>query len=230
VRTVLGVIVVLVLLVVAAEVVAPRVVESSVAAQVQEAAALASPPDVEVRGRPFLTQALRGSYDDVVVRAADVPAGQIAFDGVVTQLQGVEVPLGDAVSRSVTQVPVRRLSTRAVLGYDDLTAVVRDRGLRVSPADGGLVRVTGSLEVLGRTLEASAISRPTLSGGTLVVTPERFEVGNAVADSLISAALGNRLDVQVELAGLPFGLQLTSLAAGPDGVVLRAEATDTVLR
>jgi hypothetical protein len=218
------------LLVGAVELLAPRLAEQAVATRVQEAAGLAAAPEVEIRGRPFLTQAVRGRYDDVVVRGVDVPAGQVRFDSVVTQLTGVRLPLRAALARSVTSVPVDRLSTRAVLGYDDLTAVVRDRGLRVTPAGDGLVRVTGSLEVLGRTLEASAVSRPTLEARALVVTAERFEVGNSLADALISRALGNRLDFRVELAPLPYGLELRSLQVQRGGVVLLAQATDAVLR
>lgn len=214
----------------AAEVLAPRVVERSVASRLQEAAGLAAAPEVEVRGRPFLTQAVRGRYDDVVVRATDVPAGPLGFDSVAARLSGAEVPLGDVLSGSVAAVPVAELSTRAVVGYDDLTALLRERGLRVSPAGQGLVRVTGSATVLGRTLEASAVSRPTLEGRTLVVTAEHFEVGNARADALLSRALGNRLDFRVELEPLPYGLELRGLQAEAGGVVLLASATDAVLR
>lgn len=213
-----------------AEVVGPRLVEGVVATRVQDAGGLAATPDVEVRGRPFLLQAVRGRYEDVVVRAVDVPAGPLSFDSLVTQLTAVEVPLADAVTGRVGAVPVGRLSTRAVIGYDDLTALVSDRGLRVSSAGGGRARVTGSLEVLGRTLEASAVSRPTLQDGQLVITAEQFEVGNAVADALLSGALGNRLDFTVALQELPYGLQPRSVDAGPSGVVVVAQAVDTVLR
>lgn len=229
-RKLLVTLVVLAVLAVAADVLAARVAQSRVAAQVQEAVGLPAPPEVEVRGRPFLLQVVRGSYDDVVVRAVDVPGDALSFDRVVAQLQGVEVSLVDALSGSVEAVPVDRVSFRALLGYDDLTAVVQDRGLQVSDAGGGLLRVTGSREVLGQTLAAAAISRPTLEGSTLVVTAERYEVGNDVANDIVSAALGDQLDVRIELAPPPFGLQLTGLLAGPDGVAVTARGTDVVLR
>lgn len=215
---------------VAVEALGPRLAERTLASRAQAAATLPVPPEVEVRGRPFLTQVVRGRYDDVVVRAARVPAGQVGFDSVVVQLTDVRVPLREALTRSVDVVPVGRLSARAVLGYDDLSGVVADRGLRVTPAGNGLVRVTGGVDVLGRRLEASAVSRPALEGDTLVVTAERFEVGSSAADALLSAALGNRLDLRVELTPLPYGLQLRSLRAEATGVVLEAQAADTVLR
>jgi hypothetical protein len=229
-RLVVLLVVVLLLVVAAAELVGPRVAERSIARGVQESGGLGGRPEVEVRGRPFLTQLVRGRYDDVVIRATGVPAGRLRFQSLVTRLQGARVPLRRVVTGSTAPVPVDRLSSRAVVTYEALTGVVRDRGLRVSPGGDGLVRVTGSVEVLGRTLEATAVSRPTLEGGELVVTAERFEVGNAVVDAVISRALGNRLDFRVELPPLPFGLELTALQAGADGVVVTAEAMDAVLR
>lgn len=228
-RKLLVLVVVLLVAGVVADVLAARAAEQAIAARVQQTGGLGASPEVEVRGRPFLLQAVRGRYDDVVVRASDVPAGQLRFDSLVTQMQGVRVPLGEALSGSVSRVPVDRISARGVVGYGALTALVADRGLRVVDAGGGRVRVTGSVQVLGRTLEASAVSLPTLEGNTLVVTAERLEVGNAAADALLSRALGNRLDFRLELAALPYDLTLSSLQVGPAGVAVLARATDGLL-
>lgn len=214
---------------VVADLAASGAAERGIAQRVQQSGGLSARPEVEVRGRPFLVQALRGRYDDVVVSSADVRAGQLSFSSVETELRGVRVPLRQALSNSRAPVPVESLDTRAVVTYEALTASVRDRGLQVVGAEDGLVRVTGGVEVLGRTLEATAVSRPELAEGEIVVTAERFEVGSSVADALLSRALGDRLDFRVELGELPYGLALTSLQAGPDGVVLTAAATDTVL-
>jgi hypothetical protein len=116
-----------------------------------------------------------------------------------------------------------------VLSYADLSAAVTDRGLRLAPAGGGLVRVTGTARVLGRELEATAVSRPELVDGTVVVMPERFEVGNDLADAVLTRALGDRLDVRLDVAALPYGLALTSLRAGGDGIVLQARSDGAVL-
>jgi hypothetical protein len=223
------VLVVLGVLLAVADRVAVRVSEGEIAARVQAAGGLDELPEVEVRGVPFLTQALRGRYDDVVVRAEGVQAGTVCTHLFVARLRGVHVPLGDVVRREVTSVPVDTFTAQAVLTYRDLTQAVADRGLRVEAAGGGRVRVTGSVQVLGRALEASAVSRPVLEGGTVVVTAESFEVGNAVADAVLSRALGNRLDFRVDVGQLPYGLQLTDLRAGGDGVVLQARSDGAVL-
>jgi hypothetical protein len=64
---------------VAGDLVASGVAERSIAQRVQQSGGLPERPEVEVRGRPFLLQALRGRYDDVVVRSAEVPAGQLGL-------------------------------------------------------------------------------------------------------------------------------------------------------
>lgn len=212
------------------ELVGPRVVEGAVAARVQQESGLAARPEVELRDRPFLSQALRGRYDDIVVRSQDVPAGQVELDSVVTQLTHVQVPLASVLTGQLEVVRVGRVSTRAVVRYDTLTAAVADRGLQVTPADTGRLRVTGRVDVLGRTLSAAAVSRPSLEDRTVVITAERFELGNDVADEVVSRALGDALDFDIALDPLPYGLQLRSVDARPDGVVLTAQATDAVLR
>ena len=229
-RRLLLVLLVLLVVLVVADVVASKAAEGAIATRVQQSGGFASTPEVDVRGRPFLTQVVRGRYRDVEVRARDVPAGELRFASLVTQLRGVQVPLSTLISGETQAVPVERVSARALVSYEALTGVVASRGLRVTAAGDGLVRVTGSVQVLGRTLEASAVSRPVLEGSEIVVTAERFEVGNSVADALLSRALGNRLDFRVELAELPYGLELRSVDARPAGVVVLAQATDAVLR
>ncbi len=219
----------LALVAVAADVLALRYAERTLAARIQDSAALTLTPDVDIAGRPFLLQALRGRYDEIEVRATGVQAEQLRFDTARAVLDGVEVPLGDVLSGSVTTVSVEQLRTRAVLDYDTLTAAVADRGLRVEPATDGQVRVVGSVDVLRQTLEASAFSRPTLEEGAVVVAAERFEVGVELADNLLTRAIGDRFDVRLDVGALPFGLALTDLQVTPDGVVLRASATDAVL-
>lgn len=209
---------------------AVHAVEQTVAARLVEAGALRERPEVEVRGTLFLTQAARGRYDDVVVRVDTVQAGTLRVQQFVAQLRGVDVPWRDAMAGEVERVPVHALTARAVLTYTDLTLVVEDRGLRVESAGGGRARVTGTVRVLGRRLEVTAISRPTLKGREIVVTAERFEVGSTVADVVLSTALGNRLDFRVLLGELPYGLELTDLRAAGDGVVLHARSDGAVLR
>lgn len=201
----------------------------AVAQQAQAEAGLATEPEVDVGGFPFLTQALAGRYDRVTVTAQDVPAGELQVDRFSATLTGVEVPLSQAVSGDVDAVPVRSVTARARVAYAELTRRSGDRRLTVAPAGDGRVRVTGEVEVLGRTLSAVAVSRVEVDGGALVVTAEEYEVGNQTVDELLRRALGDRLDLRLPVEGLPYGLQVSGVAVGPDGVTVRASAGATVL-
>ena len=221
--------VLLVLLLVAADRVALVVAEREVATQLQASGDLSARPSVSIKGIPFLTQAIGGVYDEVEVRAEDVTAGNGRLSEFSASLAGVQVPLSDALSGSVSSVPVSSLTATVLLSYADLTSRLADRRLTVSPGPRGLVRVTGSVTVLGRTVSASALSSVTLSGTSVVVTAERFEVGARPADRVLTAALGKRLDFTARIGELPYGLRLTGVTIQPAGVVATASAKDTVL-
>jgi hypothetical protein len=219
----------LVVLLVAADRISLLLTQRAVAAQLQTSGGLSARPDVSIHGLPFLTQALAGKYDDVEVSASEVTAGGARLSRLDVTLQGVHVPLSDALSGSVHAVPVDGLKATVLLSYADISAQLRDRGLTVAPA-GDQLRVSGSVQVLGRTVSASAISSVALSGASVVVTAKRFEVGNAMADRAVTAALAGRFDFVLRVGQLPYGLTMSSLRVRPEGVVATAEAAHTVLR
>ncbi|MDT7537566.1 MAG: hypothetical protein QOI82_1151 [Actinomycetota bacterium] len=219
----------LVVLVVAADRISLLLTQRAVAAQLQTSGGLSSRPHVAIHGIPFLTQAFSGKYDDVDVSASEVTAGGGRLSKLDVTLRGVHVPLSDALSGSVAAVPVDGLTATVLLSYADISAQLRDRGLTVAPA-GDQLRVSGSAQVLGRTVTASAISSIALSGASVVVTAKRFEVGNAMADRAVTAALAGRFDFVIRVGQLPYGLTMSSLSVRPEGVVATAAATHTVLQ
>ncbi len=200
----------------------------AVAAELQSAGALSVRPEVEVRGIPFLTQALSGRYEDVRVRATDVPAGETTVRELAAELSGVRAPLGEAISGSLTEVRVDRVDAQALLSYDALSRRSGERELSLS-AEGERVRVRGSVRIGGQTLAAEAVSAVELRGDVLVITAEQVNVGDERVDRAIERALQGKLDLRVPVSGLPYGLELTDVAVGPDGIRLQAAARDTVL-
>jgi hypothetical protein len=158
-----------------------------------------------------------------------VTAGGGRLSEFTASLDGVSLPLSSALSGEVDEVPVDRLTARVVLSYADLQRRLRDRRLALSPGADGLLRVTGSVTVLGRTVSASALSSVRLAGPDVVVTAQRFEVGARPADRVLTAALGRRLDFTARIGELPYGLELTGVRIASEGVVATASAQDTVL-
>lgn len=223
------VLLVLAVLVAVADRVGAVVAGRAVAAELQSSVALSASPEVEVRGIPFLTQALAGRYEDVRVRAVDVPAGEITVRELTAELSGVRAPLGEAVSGSLTEVAVERVDARALVSYDALSRRSGERQLTLS-AEGDRLRVRGSVRVAGQTFAAEAVSQLALDGEVLVIKAEQVRVGDARVDRAIERALQGRLDLRVPLSGLPYGLSVTDVDVDPDGIRLTAAARDTVLR
>lgn len=219
---------VLLVLLVAADRVAAQVAARAVAAQAQAAAELSAEPEVTLGGFPFLTQALSGRYDRVEVRAEGVTTPDLTLRRLDATLSGVRVPLSAALSGSVDSAPVERIAARALVGFDELSRRSGDRRLVVSAA-GEQVRVSGSVDVLGRTVSAAAVSRVEVVEGDVVVTAESIEVDGSPADDLLARALRGLLDLRIPITGLPYGLQVSGVEVTADGVVVLATARATVL-
>ena len=228
-RRLLSVLLVLLVLTAVADRVGALLAGRVVAGQLQSAAGLPEQPDVDVRGVPFLTQALAGRYERVEVRATGVPAGELTVTELTSTLTGAQVPLEDVLSGAVEEVPVEVIEAQVLLSYDVLSRRSGDRQLTVRP-DGDRVRVQGSVRVLGQTLAATAVSTVTVEGGALVVSAQEFEVGNEAADAALTRALRGRLDLRIPVSDLPYGLRLQSIAVQSDGVALSALARDVVLK
>ena len=223
----------LLVLLVAADRVAAAVAERLLADELQRSGGFASRPDVEVRGVPFLTQVLAGRYDRIDVVARDVDAGEVAgtpveLSRLSATLRGARVPLDDALSGTVTSVPVDRVDARVLLPFSVLERSTDVGDLTVAP-DGDRLRLRGSVEVFGQELTASARGRLTVDDGAVVVTAESVDVGNDVVDDLVGNAVEDRFDVRVPLTGLPYGLEVDAVTVQPDGLAVTARARDTVV-
>jgi DUF2993 family protein len=220
-------ILVLIALVVVADRVGVRVAQTAVAAQMAQRGGLNGTPEVRIAGFPFLTQAIGGGYDDVRVHVTAAELGQPAGTAADISLRGVRLPLSDVLSRTVQQVPVDRVDGTATLPYALLSA--RLGGDAAVSAEGSGVRVTRTVEVLGRDLPLTAAGTVTLDGQDLVVQVEQAEaVGVSIPTALLERAAG-LLDFRYPVPALPFGLQVTGLQPGPDGVHVQVAGQDTVL-
>jgi hypothetical protein len=224
---------VLLLLLVVADRAGAAVAERALADELQRSGGFATRPEVDIRGVPFLTQALSGRYDRIDVVAHGVPAGEVAGTPVEltrlsTSLRGAQVPLADAVSGNVTSVPVDGLEASALLPFSVLQRSTDVGDLTVEP-EGSRLRLRGTVEVLGRDVAGSALSRLTVEDGAVVVTAESVDVGNRLANRLVSRAVRGRFDVRIPLRGLPYGLRVDDVRVRPDGLAVSAGAGATVL-
>jgi len=208
--------------------VAVGVAEDRVAEQVEAKGRLAGTPEVDITGFPFLTQAIGGRYDDVRIALTAEQLGQPAGTHADVSLRGVEVPLSSVLSGSVAEVPVERIDGTATLSYALLSAQLGgDTTLR--PEGNGL-RITRTVEVAGQALPVTATGTVALEGNDLVVDVATASGAGVEVPGFLVDRVADLLDLRYSVPALPFGLQLTDVTPAEDGVDVRVEATDTVLR
>jgi hypothetical protein len=208
--------------------VAVGVAEDRVGTELASKADLQGTPEVDITGFPFLTQAIGGSYDDVRISLTAEQLGQPAGTRADVVLHGVQVPLSSVLSGSVQEVPVDRIDGTATLSYALLSAQLGS-GTQLE-REGDRLRITRTVEILGRHLRLTAAGRVTLEGSDLVVdVREATGAGVEVPGFLLDRA-ADLLDLRYSVPELPFGLELTGVRPGADGVDIRVEATGTVLR
>jgi len=213
-------------LAVVGDVVARRTAQGVLADQAR--AELGTRPTVDIVGFPFLTQAVRGRYDEIRVSAPQVDRAGVSLRQFRAHLTGVRVPLSEVLHGSVPAVSIDRLEVTALVPYGELAAAAGGRVLVLGPAADG-VRVDATVRVLGRDVAVTAESALQLDGDTVTVTARRLLVGGTQAGGVQATALRGRLDLRVRLSDLPYGVTLTAVQPGADGVTVSAQARGTVL-
>ncbi len=226
-RALLVVLLVLAGLTVLADRVAVGIAEDRVAEQLAGRGGLVGTPDVDIAGFPFLTQAVRGRYDDVRIALDADELGQPAGTRAAVALRGVHVPLKAALAGSVTEVPVDRIDGTATLSYGLLAAELGS-DTTLEPDDDGL-RITRTVELLGYTLPVTAAGTVTLEDDQLVIDVADAAGAGVEIPSFLVGRVSDLLDLRYTVPQLPFDVQLTDVAPGSDGVDVRVEAADTVL-
>lgn len=206
--------------------------ESLVARDVQAATGVPQEPLVEVPGRFFLPQVVRGAYGSVHVEVRDLRSGPLVIERVEADLTDVRVPFHDVLVRDVRAVGVGHSEETAFLTYGALNAYLAATGrpLELRPAPGASsVELAGTVDVLGRRLDASAQVALAVDGGSLRITPTSITSGTGL-DQAAQLLLGRRLSVAVPLGSLPFSQTLTAVDATADGLVVHAAGDGVVLQ
>lgn len=207
--------------------VAVGIAEDRVADELAGKGGLVGTPDVDIAGFPFLTQVVSGRYEDVRVALDAAELGQPEGTRADVSLRGVHVPLKAVLSGSVTEVPVERIDGTATLSYGLLAAELGGDA-RLS-WDGSALRIDRTVEIAGLTLPVTAAGTVTLEGDQLVIDVENASGAGVKIPSFLVSRVSDLLDLRYTIPQLPFGLQLTGVSPGPDGVAVRVEADDAVL-
>lgn len=207
--------------------VAVRFAEDRVAEQLAVKGNLHGTPKVQIAGFPFLTQAVRGRYDDVHISLTAAELGQPEGTEADVALRGVHVPLSDVLSGSVATVPVDRVDGTATLSYALLAAELGgDTRLR---REGDGLRITRTVEVAGLTLPLTAAGTVSLDGNEVVIDVARASGAGVDVPGFLVQRISNLLDLRYKIPSLPFGLEVTGVTVGDDGLDVTVEGKGIVL-
>jgi hypothetical protein len=200
---------------------ARRAAESLVARAVQEQTGTFERPSVQVRGFLFLPQVLRGRYDEVDIAMEGVSSGPLRIESVEAELHDVYLSFYDLLYRNTDRLVIADTDTDALLTYENLNRYLEltGRPLTVETADPGELRVTGSVDVLGTTLEASADTELGSADGALVIEPTRIG-GVDGLDRVSELLLDQRFTFRVPLDPLPFGQEVTGIEVQEQGIAV----------
>jgi len=217
-----------------ADAVARRLAERELAAQIRSSQQLPAPPEVTIRGWPFLTQVLAGRYQQIDVRIQQFPVQQgVRVQGLDAQLRGVRVGLGELLRGSVQEIPVGAVQAAGRVGLQDLADAVQRQlpgvleNVSLTPRGNGTLLVTGTYTGFGGPLPVRGEVRLSVDGGQLrlAVRPESL---TSVPEPFRTEIV-RLLTVSVDLPDLPFGLRVLGVDVDADGVVLRVGGTGVVL-
>jgi hypothetical protein len=228
-RRLLIVLVVLAAVLVVADRVGVVVAQDRLAGQIQQQLNLDRKPDVSIRGIPFLTQAIAGTYQDIRVQLPDVDAGDVRNVAVDARLQGAHVPLSTAISGTVDQIPVDRISGTLLVPYDELARASGISGLAIA-RDGDALRLSGSVQVLGRPIQAEAVGRIEVDDGRIVIKAEQAKVAGVPVPQAVLDQAARLLSFRVQPRNLPLNLRITAVRPADSGLLVDAVSDDVVLR
>lgn len=216
---------VLVVLLVAADRITLVVAEHRAAAAIQSAQNLSSTPSVHVDGFPFLTQLAAGTLHTVEVTAKDVTVGE---SGRSIHVQRFKAVLHQVKLHGFSSATAQSATATILLDYRELTSVLGVPVSYAGPTSDGNGRVTArvSASVLGQQVSGAASAEVAVSSNAIRFVDVQATAAGAQLPTEVTSALANVFSLPLSLARVPFHLTLQSVRASSSGVTVVLTATD----
>ncbi|MFB7530626.1 DUF2993 domain-containing protein [Streptomyces sp. NPDC056178] len=196
-------------------------VESEAEGRVAVTGATIGSTDVSIKGFPFLTQVAGSQLDEVDVEISGIETDANGRRIRISRMNAAlyEVKLADGYSSATAA----RATGTAVISYEDLTKAASD-GVVVEYGGNGKVKVTGTVDILGRPLSRSVLSTVTLIDGHTIKVHADKVPGEGIPG--LEGLVRQKTDFEREVGGLPSGLKLQRIQPAADGLEISVTGTD----
>ncbi|MFJ3504377.1 DUF2993 domain-containing protein [Streptomyces sp. NPDC090135] len=179
--------------------------------------------EVDIKGFPFLTQVAADRFDRVDVRATGIQAR--AGDRQI-RVGELDMVLRDVtVTGGWTGAKAGSATGTALISYADLAAA-SEREATVAYGGEGKVKVTGSVEVLGRTLTRTVVSTVSVLNGDTI----RFRADEVPGEGIpgVEDLVRARTDFERPLQVLA-GMRVEKVEPRPEGLAVTLSGKDMAL-
>ncbi|BDH03063.1 hypothetical protein HEK131_02900 [Streptomyces seoulensis] len=239
-RIILILVVILGGLFVIADRVAVHFAEGEVADRVRARQNLASTPDVDIKGFPFLTQMASGSLDDVALGIKDY-AAPTGTEGRTIRIDDLKADLKDVkFSSDYSAATAATADGSATIAYDQLMKAAKTEPTELAPGvtaqitglgDGGNGKIKVSVKLgipaVGIERTIPVLSSLEVKGGKVGVRADSLPV---IAGANLAEGTFRRItDFQQALDQLPGGIAVDSVRATADGVRIGVTGSDLKL-
>ncbi|TQS24466.1 DUF2993 domain-containing protein [Microbispora sp. KK1-11] len=201
-------------------------VQREIARQIEAKYDLAEAPSVQVKGIPFLTQAISGRYEEISIGIGKVEREGVQLERIDATLYGVTAPLSDLIQNAAaTEIRADRVTGTVVISRQTLSAHA-PRGIKVEGAGDDKLRVSGNVPVLGNQVPVTADMKIQVVQGGIRLTPANVKIAGAIPvpnpERLIS--------FNVPVKNLPLNLRITRVKSTSEGLAVQGTASDVPLR
>ncbi|WP_327258959.1 MULTISPECIES: LmeA family phospholipid-binding protein [unclassified Streptomyces] len=199
-------------------------VESEAEGRVHVTGATIGSTDISIKGFPFLTQLAGSRLDEVDVEITGIETDANGRRIRISRMNAAlhEVKLADGYAGATAA----RATGTAVISYEDLTKAAGD-GVVVEYGGNGKVKVTGTVDILGRPLSRSVLSTVTLVDGHILKVRADKVPGEGIPG--LEGLVRRKTDFEREVGGLPSGLKLQKIQPTVDGLEISVTGTDVQL-
>ena len=217
---------VLVVLLVAADRIGVVVAQHIAADKIKSSQHLDHTPTVTVRGFPFLTQVIGGTLHRVDVTAKDFVTGD---SGHTIRIRKLTAQLRNVHISGLSSARADAAQATALIDYSALSSALGVQLRYGGPTSDGQGRVatTASATVLGQTLSGTASAEiKVAASNVLQFADARASVNGVTLPAAAITELTQAFNRSISLNNLPFRLALQSVRASASGVSITATATD----